>query len=359
MHRQFLLGHQLELVFDNPRDIIDLKKNGVSFYTFCQDWSSFMYSAFEQVGMLAGGLGFSRFIPTMGDHLNNYQRSQNQVFLERAMGIELEDRIIDIVEVDKKLIKSGDLFLIRRLDGVQPFLMMSSGSHIGHAAMALWEQDELWIIESQDAQYFESGKRGVQKNKYEDWLDLANAADYDVAWIQMKEQLRNSTFNLTSAWEFYNDTEGRPYGHGQQIYSIIDTVDKNYPLPFQKENVAMIIKYLYELNPQVYNDWLKDGMKKRLGLTGKNKDFDKYEDLYIKALVDSNLTIPQLLAIPENDSFGYENADGSQQLPKYSSSTFIAAMYKAAGMFSNLTVNAQEFNQKSAKKLILKFPTAN
>ena len=54
----------------------------------------------------------------------------------------------------------------------------------------------------------------------------------------------------------------------------------------------MIIKYLYELNPQVYNDWLKDGMKKRLGLTGKNKDFDKYEDLYIKALVDGNLTIP-------------------------------------------------------------------
>lgn len=34
------------------------------------------------------------------------------------MGITLEDRVIDVVNVDKSLIKSGDLFLIRRLDGV-------------------------------------------------------------------------------------------------------------------------------------------------------------------------------------------------------------------------------------------------
>lgn len=40
------------------------------------------------------------------------------MLLERTMGITLEDRVIDIVEIDKSLIKSGDLFLVRRLDGV-------------------------------------------------------------------------------------------------------------------------------------------------------------------------------------------------------------------------------------------------
>lgn len=77
------------------------------------------------------------------------------------MSIELQDRVIDIVDIDKSLIKSGDLLLVRRLDGVQPFLMMSSGSHIGHAAMALWEGETLWIVESQEAAYFESGKTGI------------------------------------------------------------------------------------------------------------------------------------------------------------------------------------------------------
>lgn len=65
------------------------------------------------------------------------------------MNIKLERRIIDEVDIDKSLIKSGDLFLIRRLDGVQPFLMAASGSHIGHAAVALWDDNnELWILES-------------------------------------------------------------------------------------------------------------------------------------------------------------------------------------------------------------------
>lgn len=45
------------------------------------------------------------------------------------------------------------------------------------------------------------------------------------------------------------------------------------------------------MNPKLYNDLLKDGLKKRLGLKGTNKDFDKYEDLYIKAIVDHNLTL--------------------------------------------------------------------
>jgi hypothetical protein len=34
------------------------------------------------------------------------------------MLIKLEDRVIDVVDIDKKLIKSGDLLLVRRLDGV-------------------------------------------------------------------------------------------------------------------------------------------------------------------------------------------------------------------------------------------------
>ena len=113
------------------------------------------------------------------------------------MGITLQERVIDIVEIDKSLISSGDLFLIRRLDGIQPTLMMASGSHIGHAAVALWQDNQLWIVESQEANYFESGKTGVQKNKYEDWLYMANAADYDVAWIKLRDDIRNSTFNLT------------------------------------------------------------------------------------------------------------------------------------------------------------------
>lgn len=45
--------------------------------------------------------------------------------------------MITTVDVDPKLIKDGDLLLARRLDGMDTFYMVSSGSQVGHVAMAL------------------------------------------------------------------------------------------------------------------------------------------------------------------------------------------------------------------------------
>lgn len=111
-------SHQLQMTFDNPRDIIDFKKNGITFYNFCGTWLTNFYGILEQVGMFAGGLGLSNYIPTMGDQLTNYQKEQSKDLIEKTMRTTLEKRVIDVVEIDKKEIKSGDLFLVRRLDGV-------------------------------------------------------------------------------------------------------------------------------------------------------------------------------------------------------------------------------------------------
>jgi hypothetical protein len=48
--------------------------------------------------------------------------------------------------------------------------MIMTGSHAAHAAVALWEDSQLYIVESQDAWYFGSESSGVQKSKYEDWM---------------------------------------------------------------------------------------------------------------------------------------------------------------------------------------------
>ena len=55
--------------------------------------------------------------------------------------MELEKRVITDIEIDAKKIKSGDLLLVRRFDGIEPLLMVATGSHVGHMAMALWEGD--------------------------------------------------------------------------------------------------------------------------------------------------------------------------------------------------------------------------
>lgn len=63
--------------------------------------------------------------------------------------MKLEPREIQEYEYDESLIQSGDFIAISRLDGLDPIIMLGSGTHAGHSTMAIRdENNELWIIES-------------------------------------------------------------------------------------------------------------------------------------------------------------------------------------------------------------------
>ena len=83
-------------------------------------------------------------------------------------------------------IKSGDLFLCTRLDGLDPLHMQFTGGRVGHTALAQWIDGELYIIESTAGWYWP--KNGIQKTKYHEWLRLAKAADFIVARLQLKSE---------------------------------------------------------------------------------------------------------------------------------------------------------------------------
>lgn len=69
------------------------------------------------------------------------------------MGLNIEKRSVTNVDIDESLIKSGDFFLIMRLDGLDPMIMWGTGSHGAHCVMAMWFTEEdgseaLYITES-------------------------------------------------------------------------------------------------------------------------------------------------------------------------------------------------------------------
>jgi len=45
------------------------------------------------------------------------------------------------------------------------------------------------------------------------------------------------------------------------------------------------------------------GIKKRLGLVGD--EYTKFDDILIRAIVDDNMTMPEILAKPEEDVWTY------------------------------------------------------
>ena len=83
----------------------------------------------------------------------------NVSMIKEVMGLELEKRPINLVDVDESLIRSGDFISIMRLDGIDPLIMFCTGSYTGHCGVLMWfpqpdGTEALYIVESQDAWYW-------------------------------------------------------------------------------------------------------------------------------------------------------------------------------------------------------------
>lgn len=107
--------------------------------------------------------------------------------------------------------------------------MYGTGSTIGHCTMTLWYGDELYVVEAMENTFWPI--KNVQRNKYREWMQMAQDADYHVAHLSLTEEAR-SRFNETRAKEFFLRTEGLPYGFHNFLFGWIDT-----------EKVAPIVPY--------------------------------------------------------------------------------------------------------------------
>jgi hypothetical protein len=63
-----------------------------------------------------------------------------------------------------------------------------------------------------------------------------------VVWVPLKEEYRNR-LDVEIAIETFNKLEGTPYGYRNLLFSAIDTLDDNYPLPFTSAFLPIFMKY--------------------------------------------------------------------------------------------------------------------
>ena len=124
---------------------------------------------------------------------------------KEVMGLELEKRHINLVDVDESLIKSGDFILIMRLDGIDPIIMYGTGSHGAHCGVLIWfpEPDgteALYIIESQDAWYWPT--KNIQRTPFKKWISQAQDASFNVIWLPLKEEAADR-FDRDSAIQWF------------------------------------------------------------------------------------------------------------------------------------------------------------
>jgi hypothetical protein len=91
--------------------------------------------------------------------------------------------------------------------------------------------------------------------------------------------------------------------------------------------------------PDEIDIFFEQAINHRLGTKGL-----KIADLTVVA-ANRNTTISELMAIPETEGWEYEGIEPRDGVA-YVCSAYVIALYKRAGIFGNLTINAPEFHPR-------------
>lgn len=314
-----------------------VQKKGFYVLRSCDDFKNIFYNVFTTLKMFVGGMGLNPYIPIFGSKILEYQLKANIDFSKKFTGFEWKLRQNPKkVILDKKNIKSGDYISIIRFDGLDNIIHWGTGSRSGHSAMCIWHEGELYVVESQNALYWPSND--IQKRKWDSWVQWADNADFNVALIPLSDEAR-AKFDEKKAWEAFEKLEGHPYGFSNFIFGWIDTETLNTPDVLDLVFLSLILQLAEKVIPDQIKLIFYDAWNQRLGTKGLNIG-GIWEELYKR-----DLSLAQLSAQVEIDGWEYPTG------PNYVCSAFVVHLYKAAGLFGDLSINAPEFTPKDLYEL--------
>jgi len=307
----------------------------------CDNIAHLIPDLFKTIGLFLGGIGITTWnIPFFGLKPYKMQKEWNVDFIKKATGYQWHKRDEKKIYIPpKESIQSGDFFAITRFDGLDQIIEYGTGSHSGHSVTAVWDHDEneLYIVESQDGWYWKLG-HGLQRNKYADWMVAAQAAGMNVVHMPLKKELA-AKYDEKAVWKWFKTVEGTPYGYRNFLFSWIDTEFDNYP-PLLDINFAyMAFTLLSHFDKKVGELLIGEALNHRLGTTGLDLGQIPAE------ASRQGRTMNSLFAEVEVEGTPY--SDG----PQYVCSCFVAAIWKRAGIFGDMEINATEFTPKDIYEL--------
>ena len=313
-------------------DLDEISLNGIKIFSLCTSVTNEIKSLVNTVKLFLGGLGTdpNHAIPIMRPSIPEEMEQANLrllKFFNNYIPVRRENKIVNF---DKNIIHTGDFVAISRMDGASPVIMIGSGGHIGHVAVCSWIDGELYVLESQDAWFWPNA--GIQRTKWEQWIEWAYNADFNVAILPLREEYRKKLDEKKANDWFINVAEGLNYGYHNFIFTWIDTVDKNFPFVLTHEIVELFFSIISYVDPKVSDKLLTEAVNIRLGTKGLTLQ---------QAIAEGarqGKTFEEILAEPETEGRVY--SDGYN----YVCSAFVIAFWKHGGLFGDLEIEPNEFS---------------
>lgn len=151
-------------------------------------------------------------------------------------------------------------------------------------------------------------------------------------------------FNEEAAQEFFFQTEGLPYGYHNFLYGWVDTAEDNWPPIIPQFGVGIVFSILEKVMPETTYIFFTEALNKRLGTENKN-----IAEITMLA-AEQNMGIDDVMAMVERDGWEYTGEEPRDGL-SYVCSAYVAALYKAAGLFGDMAIQATEFTPRDVYSL--------
>lgn len=128
------------------------------------------------------------------------------------------------------------------------------------------------------------------------------------------------------------------------MFGWIDTAERNWPPLLPVKLVPIVFSMLEKVVPDVVDIFLAQALNKRIGTHGL-----KMAEL-AAAGAKMNLSIEDIMAMPEQDHWEYEGVEPRDGW-SYVCSAYVAAVYKAGGLLGDYNIQATEFTPKDVYTL--------
>lgn len=138
-------------------------------------------------------------------------------------------------------------------------------------------------------------------------------------------------FDELGAQVFFFQTEGLPYGYHNFLYGWIDTPSDNWPPMLPNEGVPIVFSIIEKISPSAAFNFFTEALNKRLGVEGKN-----ISEIAMLA-AEQDMSIEDVMGMVEMDGWEYTGEEPRDGL-SYVCSAYIAAMYKAGGLFDDMSI---------------------
>lgn len=138
--------------------------------------------------------------------------------------------------------QTGDILIARRFTGHTTEMMILQGGLANHAAMIMRDPDStaVYVIDCFHDKWGD-GDTGVKKTLVNEWLQIAEDADFEVVYLPLDPKRKKDNSKL---FKWFESVQGSEYDYSMELFAAVDNVSAGFPAPFNTEIIPILMRLI-------------------------------------------------------------------------------------------------------------------